>query len=418
MRTCIIVDGYRFSKDYIFYLSKKNIACIHVQSTASIISSLSASSTYDPADYIENFIYDNNFDALIDALQQFDPIAIMPAMESGVTLSDELNRVFGLKTNDYSLSKARRNKFKMIEALENATVPCMKYSNAKNWQDAILWIHQNTAFPVVIKPLESAGTDGVYICETEADLKINFKKIMRQNNCFGMSNESVLVQEFLRGTEYMINSVSCEGNHYFTDIWRCHKRYIKNHGMIYDREELIASDGFIQNQIKSYLERVLKAVGFHYGAAHAEIMWTEKGPILIEIGARVGGNVNCVAHTQFLGVNQLELNVDAYVDEPRYIRKAKYPYALLKNAMTILLSTDQNGIIESIPILEKIKSCQSLFWYRLNVKVGDVIHSTRDLFSSPGKIILIHEESDLIFQEYTMLMDAMKNAFIVNDEVL
>lgn len=416
MNTCIIVDGYRFSKDYIFYLNQKNISCIHVQSSKSVIADLARSSTYDPLDYVVNFIYDGNFCELIEALKLFNPVAVIPAMESGVILADELSNALNLKSNIYSLSQARRNKFEMIEALKNAGVSCMKYTNAESSKEAIAWIDEKTHYPVVIKPLESAGTEGVYICETEAALKNHFKKIIHHNNCFGIVNQSVLVQEFLQGTEYMINSVSLNGNHYFTDIWRCHKRYIENHGMIYDREELISSDGLIQNQIKLYLKEVLNALGFQYGAAHAEVMLTEKGPILIEVGARVGGNVNCKSHAEFLGLNQLELNVDAYVDEKNYFKKTKYAYALLKNAMTILLSTEQEGVIESMPILEKIKSCQSLFWYRLLVKPGDLIKPTRDLFSSPGKVILMNENIDLIFQEYMLLMDAMKEAFVLSAE--
>src|SRR3990167_6651018 len=266
MNTCIIVDGYRFSKDYIFYLKRKNISCIHVQSTKSVIADLERSSTNDPLDYIENFIYDGDFRQLVESLLSFKPVAVIPAMESGVILADALSNALNLKSNTYALSQARRNKFEMTEALKRSGVSCMKYTNAKNSEKAITWVNENTHYPVVIKPLESAGTEGVYVCETQTDLKKHFEKIIHQNNCFGIVNQSVLVQEFLQGTEYMINSVSLNGNHYFTDIWRCHKRHIKNHGMIYDREELIASDGFIQNQIKSYLARVLKAVGFHYGA--------------------------------------------------------------------------------------------------------------------------------------------------------
>jgi biotin carboxylase len=413
MKSCIIVDAYRFSKDYLHYLNKKNMMCIHVQSSQSLIPDLAKLSTYDPNAYIDNFIYDGNLNILLAQLQKYNPETVIAGMEPGVILADELSNMLGVKSNNLIQSKARRDKCDMIRALEIAGVPCMKYIKTSHPQEAITWIHKNTNYPVVIKPLESAGTEGVYICQTEEALIENFDKILGKKNCLGLSNDSVLVQEFLQGTEYMINSVSSHGKHYFTDIWRCNKRHIEGHGMIYDREELLESEGEIQNQITFYLRNVLDALGIKFGGAHSEIMYTKQGPILIEVGARVGGNVNCISHTECLGKNQLELIVDAYVDEESFLKKTSCSYSLLKNAMTILLSTQQEGIVESIPIIETIEACTSLYWYHLNVSSGDYLKPTRDLFSSPGKVILIHEDKNIIEQEYKKLMEAIPKGFLV-----
>lgn len=416
MKSCIIVDAYRFSEDYVRYFDKKAVKCIHVQSSPLIIPNLAKLSTYNPNTYIANFIYDGNLEILLEKLRQYNPEAVIAGMESGVILADILSDKLGVKSNDLAKSAARRNKYEMAEALTVANVPCMKYINAAHPLEAIEWIDKNTTFPVVIKPLESAGTEDVYVCQTEDALIANFQKIIGKKNCLGIPNESVLVQEFLVGTEYMINSVSSHGRHYFTDIWRCNKRHINGHGMIYDREELLESRGEIQDQITSYLTKAHNALGIQFGAAHSEIMFTKNGPILIETGARVGGNVNCTSHTVCLGLNQLELNVDSYADDKVFLQKIQKPYQLLKNAMTILLSTQQTGWIESMPILETIEACTSLYWYHLNVRPGDYLKPTRDLFSSPGKIILIHENKNVIEQEYNALMNAMTQGFIVAEK--
>lgn len=412
MKTCIIVDAYRYSKDYIHYLSKKDRMCIHVQSTPDPIPDLINSSTYNPHDYIANYIYDGVLDHLLFDLMPHTIDAVIPGMESGVALADELSQTLGVKNNIYEKRKARRNKFAMLEQLKADGVRCMKYIRSKKVEEALQWIAQHTTYPVVLKPLESAGTDSVFVCETPDAVKHHFKTIFGNSNCFGLYNDSVLVQEFLQGTEYMINSVSLNGRHHFTDIWKCHKRQIKNHGMIYDREELLSANGDIQNHIKYYLTLVLNSLGYRYGAAHAEIMYTAEGPVLIEVGARVGGNVNCFSHNECLDHNQLELNVDSYIDEKAYQIKTETTYRVLKHAMTILLSTQQSGTIKKLPILRTIHECASLFWYRLSVKLGDYLKPTRDLFSSPGKIILIHEDKKLLERDYHKLMTAMPTGFV------
>lgn len=418
METCVIVDGYRFSEDYFFYLERKKIACIYVQSTASLISSMASSSTYDAAHYVAHYVFDGDIDVLLALLKKHDPVAVIAGMESGVLLADELSFRLNLQSNIFSLSAARRNKFSMQEALKKADVPCMRYINTSDVHEAIEWIALNTTYPVVIKPLESAGTEGVYVCENELGLRVRFKDILKSNNCFGNENQSVLVQEFLSGTEFIVNSVSVEGEHFFTDTWRCQKRHIKNHGMIYDREELLQYDDPLQKELQRYMRYVLNALGFEYGAAHAEVMLTNRGPLLIEVGARVGGNVNCSAHTACLEFNQLELAVDAYTDEDAFSHKITHKIGNQKNAMIILLSTQQSGKIQSLPIIDLIQSCQSLYWYKLSVQVGDFLKPTRDLFTSPGKVILIHDNKEIIRSDYESIVSMMDSGFGVECEVL
>lgn len=413
MKSCIIVDAYKFSKDYTYHLNKLNIKAIHVQSTASPSLVLLKNSNYDAKDYIANFNYEGQIEELVAELKKFSPVAIIPGTETGVLLADQLNHALNIPANLFAKTEARRNKYEMLDAINEAGIPCMQFRKVTTLNEALDWA-QEYGYPVVIKPLEGAGTDGVYVCQDQKELLMHFNKVLGKKNCFNVPNSAVLIQEYLQGTEYMINTVSLNSHHYITDLWRCRKRYVYGHGMIYDREELLMANGPIQNELTKYLKLVLHALGFEKGAAHAELMYTHNGPKLIEIGARVGGNVNCEAHQQALGLDQLALNVEAYFDKKSFLKKIRYAYSIKKHMLTILLSTQQTGKIKSIPLIEVIKTCASLYWYALNVKEGDHLHPTRDLFSSPGKIILMHENRQMIENDYQKLMLAMKQGFILN----
>jgi len=413
MKTCVIVDAYRFSNDYIHYISNKHIQCVHVQSTVPPLPDYARPGGYHAGDYVANLFYDGNLTLLVKQLKPFNPIAVIAGTEPGVMLADELSHALSVKSNHYLLSRARLDKYEMIAALQHAGVRHMKYSKVQNSHEALEWISKNTHFPVVAKPLQSAGTDDVFVCATEDELKEKIEIIIGKKNSLGNTNNSVLIQEFLQGTEYMVNSVSNHGHHYFTDIWECQKRYIKGQGMIYDRETLMASQGEVQTHITTYITDVLNALGIQHGAAHAELIFTDSGPILIEVGARVGGNNNRNPHTACLGVNQLELAVDAYLDEEAYMAKTHHPYRLLKHMTAVLLSTQQQGKIKAIPLIQAIEACRSLYWYRLNVRVGDMLRPTQQLYSSPGEVILLNEQYDLIERDYQDLMRAMEHGFIV-----
>ena len=66
-------------------------------------------------------------------------------------------------------------------------------------------------FKCVVKPNESAGTDSVFLCKTPADVEKAFQKIHNHSNGLGHTNNGALCQEFLSGTEYVIDGVSRDG---------------------------------------------------------------------------------------------------------------------------------------------------------------------------------------------------------------
>ena len=51
------------------------------------------------------------------------------------------------------------------------------------------------------QPNQSAGSDDVFLCTSEAEVRAGFDKINGAINGLGVKNEGVLIQEFLEGKE-------------------------------------------------------------------------------------------------------------------------------------------------------------------------------------------------------------------------
>lgn len=66
-------------------------------------------------------------------------------------------------------------------------------------------------FKCVVKPNESAGTDSVFLCVTPEEVKKAYKTIHNHSNGLGHNNDGALCQEFLSGTEFVIDGVSRDG---------------------------------------------------------------------------------------------------------------------------------------------------------------------------------------------------------------
>ena len=256
--------------------------------------------------------------------------------------------------------------------------------------------------------------DGVFICMDDTEAKEAFKNILSSpKSLFGKKNVEVLVQSYLHGTEYIVNTVSCNGFHYVTDIWEYKKRLI-NGKPIYDRELLLSSNGSIQSMLIPYVFNVLDALDIKYGAAHHEVMLTKDGPVLVEVGARVGGNVVPQLHSEILHHNQAELSIYSYLSPKLFKEYTSKPYTIKKNMMHILMSTDSAGTIEEIPLANQVKELQSYKYLLLAVKKGDCLVPTYDLLSKPGDLWLAHKSLKTIERDYlTFINDILPSGFLI-----
>jgi biotin carboxylase len=57
-------------------------------------------------------------------------------------------------------------------------------------------------FEVIVKPCNSAGSDSVTLCHSLAEIEAAFSVIIGKTNGLGLLNSTVLIQEYLSGTEY------------------------------------------------------------------------------------------------------------------------------------------------------------------------------------------------------------------------
>jgi len=109
-----------------------------------------------------------------------------------------------LKNNLPSLSLARRNKYLMGEAIRAAGLRAAKQIQTSTWEEIPPFLascrkpslHPSlpSSLKVVLKPLSSAGSDGVFFASSEEEVREAFDTILSSSNVFGERNTSVLVQ--------------------------------------------------------------------------------------------------------------------------------------------------------------------------------------------------------------------------------
>ena len=95
------------------------------------------------------------------------------------------------------------------------------------------WPVTSGAFKAVVKPCEGAGSDGVTICNSKQEVRDAFLKLDGTRNVLGLTTYEVLVQEYLVGDEYVVDTVSRDGVHKCVAIWKYDKRIYNGSPVVY-----------------------------------------------------------------------------------------------------------------------------------------------------------------------------------------
>ncbi|MEN6610465.1 MAG: ATP-grasp domain-containing protein [Methanoregulaceae archaeon] len=415
-KAVVIVDGLSSGAYLAPRFKARGIPCIHIMSHAvypdGIQSMIPTNLIATESPYIENLVFEGDFGTILQALGRYSILGVIPGMELAVPFADALSECMGLPSNGTRGSLTRRNKFLMQCALRHAGVPTKEFLCTENEDEVLAWYRSRKYPEIVIKPMKSAGTDGVRFCKSEDDIRQAVRALLGTKGLLGEENTAILAEERLFGTEFGVNTVSWDGKHRLAELWQYHKVPVEGAGNVYDCTRLHDWPDETLMPLVRYAFRVLNVLGIRYGAAHTEIMLTEKGPLLVESGARVmGGNIPPDLILQCAGQCQIDLTVQAYRDPDTFLTEVDKPYKLRRHLIRKHLIAGcegaPSGEISAIDHLAELPSCVR----------GDFVHliddwyvsRTVDMVTSPAKVFLMHEDPNVILSDYRVIRQYEQN---------
>ncbi|MDG4795547.1 ATP-grasp domain-containing protein [Micromonospora sp. WMMD1082] len=395
-RTIALVDPYGAVNKLAAAFTEAGLECVRVQSTPQPPPSYGEA---DLSGYTDNIVHDRDFDHLVARLAALRPVAVVVGSEVGVEFTDRLNEVLGLPGNGTALSEARRDKFVQVETLRAAGLPTTRQLRVTDPDQLADW-HRQMGGRIVVKPVRSARNDGVAFCDTPEQSQAAYHHIMSRDSVFDVPNEGVVAQEYLRGVEFVVNTVSCQGRHRITDTWRYQKITVNG---ILDRINGMTSTSPTDpdwESVAEYSYQVLDALGIQYGPVHLEVMLTADGPRLVEAGARLCGADVARYAVLLTGESQIDRTAQAYADPDRFIAEHRKPYALDNHGAMAFFASPVEGLLRGYPhvhLIEELASCQGV---TLRFKVGERLVRTVDDESEPVTVGLIHPDRSVVLQDF------------------
>ncbi|MEW6056469.1 MAG: ATP-grasp domain-containing protein [Bdellovibrionota bacterium] len=399
-RVVVVVDGYSSGGLYPDDLRAQGVSCVHVESGAYIPPALFK--TFDQEKYLKTFAaYEaRNLQDLVSSLKrEYEVLGVVSGTETGVELTDRLANAFGLPGNPIETSALKRDKAKMVSALASKGLRCIQSLSTKSADEALAWVRGQTQFPVIVKPLKSAGTDGVEVCADESALRNAFKTKLGKLDAFKNANDSLLVQELIVGAEYIVDTVSIEGLHYLNSVWKYRKARHGAH-VLYEVEELLEYSAPEVPLIFEYLKKVLDALELQFGPGHSELFIDERGPVLVETGARPNGVGGPRLSKRAVGLSQIDLTVEAILRPDEFRKRIGTRYEVSEFCLRAYFISEADGVLKQIKNLDRIEALPSFARMDLEVETGGALQKTTDLFSSPGSLDFFHKDRAQLWKDY------------------
>jgi biotin carboxylase len=402
MKVMIIIDAYSTGKYLPSIFEKQGIYCIHVQTQLSYKKFVPTVKNARNGVFLDNFVFDNDLKKLVLSIQKkYEIINIIPGSESGVELADEITDFLGIeKRNPIKYSKARRNKFLMAEAVKNTPVLIPQFLHTNDLKAVMEW-SEKFKNKVVLKPVKSASSDHVFICSNSNEIIFAFQKILKALTIFGEINNMVLVQEYVDGDNYIVNTVSNRGIFCVTSLWRVN---MVSNTVIIDTCEALDSEASCYNDLVKATKHILSKLEIYFGAATIEFKWLKgKLPVFIEVGARLMGGENLTSGRRVYGCTQAEVLVESYVDESKFQRRSTQKMIASEYCKAKLLQSPISGLIKYPFILEsRLNNFKTLCDFEMFTR-GQKLCITLDEATSPGVFYFVSKSKDSINEDINLI---------------
>jgi carbamoyl-phosphate synthase large subunit len=291
-------------------------------------------------------------------------------------LADEMGYIF----NAPEIVEQCRNKHLMKRVFLQQRVPCAKGILLKN-NDSIskeLLEKNELFFPLIIKPTDAHSSRGV--CKVDT-----FEELMNQTNETAQfsSNGEFLVEEFLTGREFSVESITYQGK---TDIVQITEKIITPYPRTVEIGHLqpAAINAEEQTDMEVVTKKALKALAIDNCASHTELKITPQGVKVIEVGARLGGDFISSYLTQSsTGVSMDKAAIQVALGIKPDVLPKKQRFSFIKY---IELPVG-NKVIDVLPINEFMNNPDVVFAH-IFVRPGDIISSIEHSAQRPACVII------------------------------
>jgi len=265
---------------------------------------------------------DESYEKTFEMIKELDPILIIPGSDLGIPWANKMSYELVLPANNPELLDKMMDKRCMQESIRNSNLRYIRSKVITSFEEAKEFISETDSSKVVVKPAIGRASVGVCICMNDDDLR----DAIALNEDISSQDDEMIIQEYVGGDEYVLDSVSCNGVNRIVAGYKYEKIQTDGGAPIYDYLITVDENDSSFKEIMEYHKKVILAIGVEYGAIHAEYKIDEKGPALMEVNCRVNGGVQLYfVEDKAWGYHHAGVSLEAYLNPDEFMKKCDDP---------------------------------------------------------------------------------------------
>lgn len=304
----------------------------------------------------------------------------------------------GLVGISYDTAIKATDKGEMIKAFEASNVEHPWYYILSSL-DELETVENRITFPCISKPVDNAGSRGVMLVHSRGELN----EAVKYSSLNGR-NGGVIIEEYLEGSEVSVEIIVVDGTVHIlqiTDKLTTGAPHFVEMG--HSQPSQLEDENI--DAIRDLAVRAVRSVGINNGPAHVEIMLTKKGPRMIELGARMGGD--CITtHLVPLstGIDMIKATIDICLGD---VPDLEYKF---HKGSAIRYLRQSHGTIQKIEGVETAKSYEGVKQVTFVKEIGD---SVKNINSSVDRIGYVIAQAESAVQAVNCCEMAMNSISVL-----
>ncbi len=308
-------------------------------------------------------------------------------MEKPMRLMARLGQELNLQFNSPRVVEQCLDKWLMKQAFMRNKVPCAKGILIKADEKLGTEYRKDFNFPLIIKPRDSFSSRGVFKVDTYREL------MDRLDNARSFASKGdVLIEEFLEGREFSVETITWRGR---TTIVQFTQKYITQYPQTVEMAHLQPAELKPDERelIASIVIAGIQALEIDNSAAHTEVMLTQKGPCVIEIGARLGGDfISSYLTYASTGISMDRAAVQIALGIKPDLTPGKQNYSFIKYMELPIGRT----VINVLPYNDLLQN-EDIIFASIFCKSGDKIEPITDSGQRPACVMVKAKRKDKAF---------------------
>lgn len=309
----------------------------------------------------------------------------------------------GLKSIGVEQAALYTNKYLMRKFSEEIGMPYPKYRQCATVKEACEFFESLSVRKMIMKPLDSNSSRGVYTVTSIDEIEYYFVQAL----AYSKVDSAVLCEEYIEGTEFTVDGIVKDGKHYSLAISK-KKHYEHNPNIACELYFSSKDETFDYEKLKKQNDTYVEKSGLPLGFTHAEYKFDGKQFVLIEIGARGGGNFISSHIVPLLsGIDTYEILVQSVINEEN-CPEISFQVENSKCAVLRFFDIEGNeGRVASIEGEEVLKNTPEIIMYQFRCEVGQVIKKAENDSARVGFYIAVAKDKQRLDDVMKLVRDSV-----------